>query len=187
MDGVSPSARIHWDLIAEAMEFYTGEGFTPVETPWIASAKAVAITCPRGLVPMMVPGLGALVGSAEQGFLDMELKGALPKGRFISCGPCFRDEAVDALHQKTFFKVELYQNAKVTDISLEQMINQAKGFFESHLNAGPVVRETTEFGYDLTLNGVEIGSYGIRHTRDVSWIYGTGLALPRFTQALAAR
>lgn len=36
---------------------------------------------------------------------------------------------------------------------------------------------------DGELNGIEIGSYGYRSYRELHWIYGTGLAEPRFTLA----
>jgi hypothetical protein len=43
---------------------------------------------------------------------------------------------------------------------------------------------TTSDGYDIEYNGVEIGSYGIRKTSFLEWIYGTGLAEPRFSRSL---
>jgi hypothetical protein len=42
----------------------------------------------------------------------------------------------------------------------------------------------TDVGYDLEINGIEVGSYGRREVGDFTWVYGTGLALPRFSQAL---
>ncbi len=47
------------------------------------------------------------MGSAEQGFVQLMLDGKLPLGSHMAAGPCFRDDEVDDLHQKTFFKVEL--------------------------------------------------------------------------------
>ena len=43
----------------------------------------------------------------------------------------------------------------------------------------------TDEGYDLMMGGVEIGSYGERATQSNAWIYGTGIALPRFSVAKA--
>jgi hypothetical protein len=37
--------------------------------------------------------------------------------------------------------------------------------------------------YDIEINGIEVGSYGIRSVDDVQYIYGTGLALPRYSTA----
>jgi hypothetical protein len=43
----------------------------------------------------------------------------------------------------------------------------------------------TEDGWDLELLGIEVGSYGIRRIGDVQYMYGTGLAEPRFGQVLS--
>jgi hypothetical protein len=42
----------------------------------------------------------------------------------------------------------------------------------------------TQEGSDLMYKGLELGSYGMRMTPDISIAYGTGLALPRFSLAL---
>jgi len=39
----------------------------------------------------------------------------------------------------------------------------------------------TAIGWDLNLYGQEIGSYGIRKLGGHHWVYGTGLAEPRFS------
>jgi hypothetical protein len=36
--------------------------------------------------------------------------------------------------------------------------------------------------YDIMLDGIEIGSYGHRTCLFCNWIYGTGLAEPRFSR-----
>lgn len=43
--------------------------------------------------------------------------------------------------------------------------------------------EKVDYGYDLLLSGIEVGSYGFREYKNNKWIYGTGLAEPRFSQA----
>ena len=43
---------------------------------------------------------------------------------------------------------------------------------------------STDEGYDIVLNGIEVGSYGIRQHENLRWIYGTGIAEPRFSTAL---
>lgn len=42
--------------------------------------------------------------------------------------------------------------------------------------------QKTEIGADLTINGIEIGSYGVRTYNHITWVYGTGLAEPRFSK-----
>lgn len=44
--------------------------------------------------------------------------------------------------------------------------------------------EIDEFSYDLEINNIEVGSYGIRQYKNLFWVYGTGLAEPRFSQAI---
>jgi hypothetical protein len=38
--------------------------------------------------------------------------------------------------------------------------------------------------YDIECNGVELGSYGVRHFENIDWIYGTGLAEPRLSTVM---
>jgi len=39
--------------------------------------------------------------------------------------------------------------------------------------------------FDIEIDGVEYGSYGLRYHEDIGvWVYGTGVALPRFQQIL---
>jgi hypothetical protein len=46
--------------------------------------------------------------------------------------------------------------------------------------------ENSEYNIDIVINGIEVGSYGLRvlNLTGFIWIYGTGLALPRMTQAI---
>jgi hypothetical protein len=41
---------------------------------------------------------------------------------------------------------------------------------------------STDEGADLMIDGIEIGSYGIRTYNAITWVYGTGLAEPRFSK-----
>lgn len=174
---------IDWALLAQALGYYGGNGYRVVNLPWLADLDAIKLTCPDEVRVMTVPGHGGLVGSAEQAFLMLDRGGHLGKGAFVALTPCFRDEpVVDALHQKTFMKVELYRNDDTSPEALEAMIRLAQGFFRRHANA-EIAREITEDGIDLTLGGVEIGSYGLREAGGLRWVYGTGLAEPRFSTA----
>lgn len=53
----------------------------------------------------------------------------------------------------------------------------------SFLTKKTIKIERTVEGADLTIDGIEIGSYGIRTYNTITWIYGTGLAEPRFSKA----
>lgn len=52
-----------------------------------------------------------------------------------------------------------------------------------------VYRVETSAGWDVEVDGVEVGSYGHNELRDGDapfvWVYGTGLAEPRLSQAIA--
>ena len=47
-----------------------------------------------------------------------------------------------------------------------------------------VLEQTGPWAWDISLNGIEVGSYGYRTYAGHHWIFGTGLALPRMTIAL---
>lgn len=203
-----PHASIDWGLLARAVAFYQAQGFKYVEMPWAVSPESVAITCPDPTFTGAVEGLGSLVGSAEQAFLHMDLAGKLGKGRFVALTPCFRlGDYDDDLHHPYFMKVELYVNDAQ---GLEAMVD---GEVQGSMDNGPLLSylhmlsivgqfnrsvlgddeiegvhgvETSE-GCDVELNGIEIGSYGIRNHNGHVWVYGTGVAEPRFSQARAAR
>lgn len=182
---------IHWVLLGEAMKFYQNRGYKYVEAPWIVHNVMNMITCPHEDFLMKIAGTNSsLVGSAEQSFLSMQLNGKLPKGKYVSCSPCFRNEtAADALHLPYFMKVELYQTDKTEIDDMYALIQDAEDFFHSTYSGNKkqgLKRVVTGEGVDIEINGIEVGSYGLRNFSSHKWIYGTGLALPRFSQALMA-
>lgn len=85
-------------------------------------------------------------------------------------------------------KVELYRTDVTDTEALYEMIGCAEAFFKKYnwpvCPQQNVTRLITPQGIDLLINGVEVGSYGIRTLGGFSWIYGTGVALPRYTQAV---
>jgi hypothetical protein len=159
--------------VAEAIKFYKTRGYTYMETPWIVDHDVSAITFPESIGGCM---LGTLVGSAEQGFLQLMKQGLLKEGTYVSAGPCFRfgDLGKPGKHPY-FFKVELI-SVGVTDYSY--ILRAALDFM------GGQIVETPQ-GHDLELHGIEIGSYGCRSHGGMTWAYGTGLAEPRYSEALA--
>jgi seryl-tRNA synthetase len=176
---------IRWDMVARAIEMYQDFGYQYVETPWVVSNLAVGPTLPMGKEPCYLShaqtNQGALVGSAEQGFIELMVQESLPPGRWVSAGPCFRwEKEFDDIHHLTFFKVELIDVSLEPDV--DSMLTHAH-FVLSELTGRPVVRVATANGFDLEIGGIEVGSYGLRTLAGVSWAYGTGLALPRTTFA----
>lgn len=200
---------ISWLNVSKAISWYESLGYTYVEMPWTASEEAVLATKPLDRLPCCIveespqavrEGTGGakhLIGSAEQGFIDMMLDGRIVPGilgpnLYVAATPCFRSDEVDLLHQKTFFKVELCSISKYDTVrEYREVMLDAFDFMASLLpedearNLTPVKVSKTQT--DLELNGIEVGSYGIRKCtiggKRLQWTYGTGLAEPRFSIA----
>jgi hypothetical protein len=112
-------------------------------------------------------------------------KGFLPKGRFQTITPCFRDERFDSWHTKYFIKNELINTDNTGIDGLSMMILYARLFLEEIFGAGKIdiIEIKKDLEYDLCFRGIELGSYGIRKCEFLSWIYGTGIAEPRTSRA----
>lgn len=178
--------NINWSRIAQVISIYQSMGYQYLEVPWIISDEATNITLPAGR-QIVRSNDGALVGSAEQSFIQLMLDGKLEPGQYVAATPCFRDDQVDELHQQYFFKVELIDYATSEFVNIQQNLN--KMMTDAHIlmrsiGAKEASLVRTADGFDIELNGIELGSYGYRKFKDNFWIYGTGLAEPRFTQAL---
>lgn len=172
---------IDYGIIDRSIKFYENKGFSRIESPWTVTKEISGITKPEGKPDWEIIGKNkVLVASGEQSFLYLYLKGFLPKGMYQTVTPCFRDESFDKTHTKYFIKNELIITDNVTETSLGCIINYCKDFFESELESKVDIKKT-EIGYDLEVNGIEIGSYGIRNCEYLDWVYGTGVAEPRLT------
>jgi hypothetical protein len=168
---------IHWDLIAKAIGYYQSLNYRYIEVPWNVSDEAVNATLPIGIESLRTVD-GALVGSAEQSFIQLLLDQHTLDGKYVACTPCFRNEIIDRLHQRTFMKVELF--SALNHSTLNQVTDDALSFYKMLPGGELSTIVETEQGYDIYLNDIEIGSYGIRKYKNYSWIYGTGFAEPRY-------
>lgn len=192
---------IDYSLIATANDFYSTRGFQRIETPWLVSKDIADLTKPLDSSTYIVQKDSerkqkAFVASGEQSFLYLINKGHLPSsGRYQTVTPCLRDDQWDTTHMKNFIKLELieyityneYANIKLNTInSVHRMVEQAMGFFSKQVNSSllSVVDTSTKdaVSFDINLDGVEIGSYGYRSCMFCEWIYGTGIAEPRFSR-----
>ena len=178
---------IDWSLLADALAFYRAAGYAQVDVPWTVAPGIMALTCPDPSMWITAGRMGAHVGSAEQSFLALEVEGRLGRGRYVACTPCHRAEPVlDGLHVGSFMKVELYANDPGDRFSAGILLADAARFMASRKGHRDVLaREETPEGHDLTLNGIEVGSYGARSGGGFRWACGTGIAEPRFTMAKA--
>lgn len=82
------------------------------------------------------------------------------------------------------------EDAAQAESKLLARVCKQKRMFTDMVNyaqALPVVFDFELVGHlqlDIQLDGIEIGSYGVREFLGQHYIYGTALALPRFQQAL---
>lgn len=177
---------INWKRLAEALEFYKARGFTEVAAEWHVPKAVHDITCGEDGRMFHLKDYGVLVGSAEQSLIGMQLEGRLPPGRYVALTPCFRDEGPerDDLHRLHFMKVELYSTLPGDDFygDTEELCRSAMAFMKTQ-TAQPVSVDPTDEGVDLTINGIEVGSYSCRSHGGITWTCGTGLAEPRFSMA----
>lgn len=172
---------IDYGRLDRSLRYYESNGFKRIESPWTVTKDVSDITKPPNGTDWEIIGKDkVLVASGEQSFLYLYLKGFLPKGRYQTITPCFREEPFDRTHTKYFIKNELMITDDVSEESLKFVINTCKQFYERELESVVDIIETKE-GFDLEVNGIEIGSYGIRSCEYLKWIYGTGLAEPRMT------
>jgi len=124
-------------------------------------------------------------------------------GSYCAITPCFRNEPkLDDQHQPYFLKCELISwvptDGKLIEqvIQMHHMIGAARQFFEDEGLEVECVPNPEGMHDPIGVNGqafdvvsfrtnVEVGSYGIREHASVGrWIYGTGIAEPRFSYAL---
>ena len=132
------------------------------------------------------------VASAEQSFLQLKLDNPSFDGKCVAITPCFRNEPVlDDLHQPYFMKVELINWDNTEREDMDKMIADARLLFEQELWVDVVPNTDPDpigiVAYDIvtTHTGIELGSYGIREAPKVGrWLYGTGLAEPRYSYAI---
>jgi hypothetical protein len=196
---------IDYHKIATAVRHYNEAGFKYIEAPWLISNESMMITAPPG-VRLFDTFAGNLVASGEQSFLEIrkELLKADGFPALYQCvTPCFRDEAKpDDLHLQYFMKNELIginwhifeHKENVPWALLNFVIRKALDFFkiyayepEDELNLIDAPMPNSVVNHDITIRGIEVGSYGYRYTDDFAWVYGTGVAEPRLSQVLTTK
>ena len=180
--------KIDYQKIADAQKYYSAAGFIELAVPWIIDYSAYSVTCPANRREFYALG-GYMNASGEQSFIQMMLSGA-KLGRNFCVTSCYRDEPVlDELHHRYFVKLELI-DTDVSENNLAAMIRIAQKFFDGYLPqefpAKVVKTNEVERSFDIVdgFSGIELGSYGIRRHKEFSWIYGTGIALPRLDTVL---
>ena len=154
---------INYENLHLSTLFYETAGYQRIESPWTVTRAVSNITKPPIVkVDYEIQGKNkVLVASAEQSFLYLYLKGFLPKGRFQSITPCFRDEIFDAVHTKYFMKNELIITDKVEVTELKKMVDDAFKFFSQMLKNSSDLKIITlveDEQYDIEYKGIELSS-----------------------------
>jgi hypothetical protein len=176
--------RVDYKKIVSALEHYTHHGFTEIEVPWIIGHQAYIATRPSDREEFYTLG-GYLNASGEQSFIEL-MQSGVKLTKHICVTPCFRKEPVlDDIHFLYFVKAELI-DTDVSQENLHAMIATAVSFYEQYLPVSVIQTDTDGNAFDIisTASGIELGSYGIRTYKEYSWIYGTGVALPRLDIAI---
>lgn len=184
---------IDYNLLAKALKYFSKKGFKQVEVPWRVSKEAIEGTFKSS--ESFKSDDKFLIGSAEQGFLELHLQDKLKGTQFMSVSPCFRNEIEDYYHQQEFMKLELIYFSNYEIIKEEIQYQMFRRFVLDFIikklkikTSDIIILETNElnsiYSEDILINGIEYGSYGIRHFKDKYYIYGTGIALPRASKIL---
>lgn len=183
---------INYSLLDKSISHYTEHGFKRIESPWAVSEYIIDLTLDNPIrhKNKLLHNNKCLVGSGEQSFLYLMLKDFLPRGKYQTITPCFRDEPFfDLTHTKYFMKNELINTENVSKLYLIEIIDAALLFFRQYFEKVELIdnhSKTPSYVINVKIdnNEYEIGSYGIRKTDWCEWIYGTGLAEPRFSTLL---
>lgn len=184
---------IDYSLLSKAIKYFSKKGFKQIETPWRVSKQAIEGTFDSD--ESFKTDDKFLVGSAEQGFLELQLQDKLKGTQFMSVSPCFRNDIEDYYHQQEFMKLELIYFSNYEIIKEEIQYQIIKRFVLNFIikklkikTSDIAILETKDnnsiYSEDILINGIEYGSYGIRQFQGKYYIYGTGIALPRASKIL---
>lgn len=189
---------IDYELLHYSTRYYDELGYKRIEAPWLISEEISNITRPNDVAQYVVHKEGgnvlgdgkrkAFVASGEQSFLYLMAKGFLPSGKYQTVTPCIRNEMFDKTHVKYFTKNELIiigVDPSESKSCVDEVCTHACDFFMDCVTDFENFRVVeTESGFDIKYHDVEIGSYGYRQSMIGNWVYGTGLAEPRFSRLI---
>lgn len=179
---------IDYQLLTKSIVFYETYHFKRIESPWLVSKPISDITKPKDVSDYKVIKDNKekiFVASGEQSFLYLINKGFIPSGKYQTITPCIRNDTFSSFHTKYFMKNELINfGDDISEKDVEPILTTALEFFKSIADSSRIKIVKTDAGFDIELNGIEIGSYGYRECVFTKWCYATGLALPRFSVAL---
>ena len=162
------------------MTFFKNAGYHFITVPMLIDEDVIRLTLPPDRLPKFHNNK-CYVGSAEQSIYQLIKEGKDLPPKVLAITPCQRDESVlDELHQEIFLKIEL----ACTDntITYRDIANDVMNFCSQFTDKAKIVE--FDNSCDIEIGGIEVGSYGQREYKGRIIHFGTGLALPRFAQAL---
>ncbi len=173
--------------MSSASDFYLQRGYKYHPVDWAVEREFNEVTFQGPLVPLLENKF--FVGSAEQGFIKdyQELESGC---YYFAISPCVRigDFNRSSFHQPYFLKLELFykgKNKEDNEIALKKIMDDAFAFFSQFKT--PTTLKKEDGSFDLEINQIEVGSYGIRDSAPYFFVYGTGVAEPRLSQALGEK
>lgn len=178
--------NISTNVLMNALKFYSGKGYAPIDVPLLVDLDVSAHTKPKG-VPELYHDKGKVyVASAEQSFIQLYKEGKLSDGMYMAVTPCYRHErTVSDTHYLMFMKLELivvgvaFQHS---DKVVSEVVSHAKEFFTSQkIDINMWGNPSDQVDLYSREGEVEYGSYGYRLMPDgvTGYVYGTGCAFPR--------
>lgn len=170
------------DYIQRAKHRYATFGFQDMDVPWWVSKEALNSTKPVDKPKAISAGN---IASGEQGFVQMMIDNELAPGCYQTTTPCHRPGEIDHLHSEWFLKLELilYSGYGPSRYNHDYLASYALEVLSTFTVYKLRLKEE-DHESDLYIGNIEIGSYGIREYKGHHWLYGTGIAEPRFSIAI---
>ena len=188
---------MNYNTLNHSIYYYQLNGYKYIDAPWLVDNDIYDLTKPEDNENFTIKDL-ALVGSAEQSFMQLIKNNELENGKYVTVTPCFRDDELDDLHQIYFMKTELIMVDCLENLleEFDNIVELCLNFFNQYVPSklldltnekNNMMNDTLTPCYDIIdiKNYIELGSYGIRsmmvNDKQVFWIYATGCAEPRLS------
>lgn len=175
--------------LLKCINYLTDKGYEMIDVPFYVDKDVSSFTRPefkKDYHHGNDTSHNVYVASGEQSFLQLIKDGILTSGKYITLTPCVRDEYLSELSDiklKVFMKLELISLTDSLDkakVLLNQILFDMINFYTDYFNITILPIDDTSI--DLVVNDIELASYGIRNYNGQYYVYGTGIALPRFNK-----
>lgn len=192
-----PNLPLHsLQVLQDFLNHYRQAGAKFISLPWIVDENFSQATNPHPKNPDRLFLNKPLVSSGEQSFCQLASQGKLKNDTlYVGWTPCFRSEEIfDPTHHHYFLKAEAFRFVPQhqEEDYLNAILSLAQHVFDKELSRRGVAQSTTIVylpkleQFDILLNGIELGSYGIRKhpTLPQNYLFATVVAEPRFSLAV---